>query len=253
VLTLLVYAGFLALSLWLLVSLEKQLGPTQSVLAELIARGAEFDALLAQFHLTNAKSLILYLVRIPNSVWLFQLFTILWYPVLVTLMSYDCISHDAGRGSLRFLLQRVSRPAYFLSKFLSHTLVYLFLQGIALTLLLFISSQMIDGFTMSAYGPSSLRYFIVFIPYLCCFLASAVWISSTTKRSGIALIRLHLLWIYFVLIGVKFPWATPLTSDVTLGLMMPEFGYGLIACVGFFGWMLGFLLLGLIPFARRDL
>jgi ABC-type transport system involved in multi-copper enzyme maturation permease subunit len=183
--------------------------------------------------------------------WIFQMFSLLWFPTLVALVSCDAIALDVYRGTLRYVLLRSTRSSYFAAKMVSHFVLYAVLQALSLVVVLVYSLW--DGSQGKAESLRlAVQYFIVFLPFLWCVLAATLFMSSFARRPMNALIRIHVLWVAFIFIVAVEPWASPLWSKLVLGLFVPFDNYPLMTAVGYTLWGALFSLVGLLIFKRRD-
>ena len=207
---------------------------------------------LSKFGLQDTLDFIVELSRYPASLWMFQIFSLLWLPTLVGLVSCDMVSIDIDRGTLRFVLQRSSRLAYYLSKGLAHLLLFITLQAISMIGLIVLCILTSKGFELQDYLTLGFRYFLISIPFIVFVVASTEWVSSWSRKPMSAILRLNILWVvFFVLLG-WYPDLSPLTQRSLIGLVLPFEQYGLLSAGSLLAWGAGFALLGLVGFVRRD-
>lgn len=207
---------------------------------------------LAKYGLQDTLDFIVELSRYPASLWMFQLFSMLWLPTVVGLVSCDMVSIDIDRGTLRFVLQRSSRLAYYLSKGLAHLLLFVGLQAISMIGLIVICAMTATNFELGDYLTLGARYLLVSIPFIVFVVASTQWVSSWTRKPMSAIVRLNILWvIFFVLLGWNAD-LSPLSQRSLVGLMLPFQTYGATSAISLIAWGMIFAVLGLIGFVRRD-
>jgi len=189
----------------------------------------------------------------PASVVISQLLFLLWFPTLVALVSCDMVAIDVYRGTLRFLLLRTSRLAYYFSKLFAHFLLYVMLYSITVVALIIVSAVRDPLFSFSLYaGPMALNA-LVLVSFLLFLVASTQFVSCWSSKPMNAVVRLHLLWIAFI--GVLFiaPWASPFWPTISTGLVAPVFGYEWQTVIGMLVWTAISCLGGLAIFMRRAL
>jgi len=249
--TLIFYLVILMLAVQWFSRLQLRMEPLTNVLAA----GPQLERLRAQLDqlgLAGALDFIIELSRYPASLWMFQVFTLLWLPTIVGLVSCDMVAMDIDRGTLRFVLQRSSRLAYYAAKTVAHAALFIGLQLVSFLGLIGWCWFSSPHFALADYVGLSARYFAVSIPFILFVVASTEWISSWSRRPMSAIIRLNVLWvIFFALLG----WRTalsPLGPDGTVGLVLPfaEYFWGSIA--SFLGWAVGFAAIGLVGFLWRE-
>ncbi|MBX7143958.1 MAG: hypothetical protein K1X79_05860 [Oligoflexia bacterium] len=242
----------IAASLWLIFRVQAVLGGGFAHLDTSSPGYQELSRLVRQWGLEEAFAVFVSMSQVPDALWIFQIFSLLWFPTLVALISCDLVSIDIYRGTLRFLLLRTSRAGYFFGKMLSHFLLYVILQALSTALMFLIALRMDPAFTAAETARLGLQYFVVFVPFIWCMLAATQWISSWSRRPMSAMVRAHLMWVIFLVVAVKASWLTPFWSDMVLGMFSPYGAYPLKALLGYAAWGLGFTLLGYLGFARRD-
>ena len=245
------YTMVILLSVWLLFKMQGTLGGSGEIDLN-NSESTEFADALNRLGAKEAFELFLQLSRLPTTLWIFQLFSLLWFPTLVALVSCDCIALDVYRGTLRFILSRASRPAYYFGKLISHLALYCVLQFVSLATVLIYSACVMNDFKVRPYLSLAIEYFLVFIPFLFCTVAATQWISSMSRRPMNALIRIHVLWVAFIFVVAIVPWASPLWGEIALGLFAPFGQYPLWSVIGYSIWGSIFTLAGLIWFMRRD-
>lgn len=207
---------------------------------------------LSKFGLQNTVDFIIELSRYPASLWMFQLFSLVWLPTLVGLVSCDMVSIDIDRGTLRFVLQRSSRLAYYLSKGLAHLVLFLSLQVASMVGLIVICAFTAQDFELGDYLALGARYFIVSIPFILFVVASTEWVSSWSRKPMSAILRLNILWVvFFVLLGWNGD-LSPLSQRSLVGLLLPFQEYFVSSMGSLLGWASAFGFLGLVGFLRRD-
>ena len=252
-LSLLIYVGVTLLLIWGLARAEQMVG---QMLGDPSVRGEQIRRMvdaLAKVAGQERANLLAKLLEQPSALWLFQMMVVFWLPSLVALVSSDMITVDVHRGTLRFLMLRSGRAAYYLGKFLAHFMLYALLQLVSMGVLLGLCSLYQRGFDLGRYGSSAALYFLMSLPYLACLVATASWVSSWSRRPMNALLWVHLIWIVFVVVLIFWPWASPFSFQYVAGLVAPFEGLRSQSVVGFLSWGLGFYLLGLVGFWRRQI
>jgi hypothetical protein len=251
VFTLIFYLVILALAVQWFSRLQLRFEPITNVLAA-APQLERLRAQLAQLGLAGTLDFIVELSRYPASLWMFQVFTLLWLPTIVGLVSCDMVAMDIDRGTLRFVLQRSSRLAYYAAKTLAHAALFIGLQLVSFFGLVGWCWFSTPNFALADYVSLSGRYFAVSIPFILFVVASTEWISSWSRRPMSAIIRLNVLWVvFFALLG----WRTvlsPLGPHATVGLVLPFAEYFWGSLTSFLGWGFGFAALGLLGFLRRE-
>jgi ABC-type transport system involved in multi-copper enzyme maturation permease subunit len=189
----------------------------------------------------------------PSSVVISQVLFLLWFPTLVALVSCDMVAIDVYRGTLRFLLLRTSRLAYYFSKLLAHFLLYLMLYGITVVALIVVSAARDPLFSVALYARPMALNAMVLVAFLLFLVASTQFVSCWSAKPMNAVVRLHLLWIAFI--GVLFiaPWASPFWSPISTGLVAPVFGHEWRTVLGMLVWTGISCVGGLTFFLRRAL
>jgi ABC-type transport system involved in multi-copper enzyme maturation permease subunit len=250
-LSLLVYVAVVAGSLWLLFRVQRVMGVN-------LIRPVDQEAYqrllfkMQEVGMGEVFTILVKLSQLPEMLWIFQLFSVLWFPTLVALVSCDAITVDVYRGTLRFLLLRTSRTAYYLGKFLAHTILYFVLQiaGILVVWVLsYFTYQRQDLWALSKF---SLYYAAVFVPYLMWLVAMTQLVSSWSRRPMSALVRVHVLWVLLIMLAIQWPKMTPLAGDLVYGLFAPFEHYPTAAFFGYLFWSILFFGCGLLGFLRRE-
>lgn len=253
-LSLLLYIGVIVVVVISLALIENRLMPTMAVFRQ---DSPERQALLEQVARYGWRSefeLVLKIGALPGPVVIMQLFSLLWFPTLVALVSCDMLAIDIYRGTLRFLLGRTGRSTYFFGKFAAHYLLYFLLQLFTLAALFAACLSSVANFNAAEYLSALLSYFGVFLVFLWFVVATTQFISCWSSRPMNAVIRLHLLWVVFVAAVFIYPKASPLNGEIVLGLVAAPFqGAGLKSAAHLSLWALGFTLAGLLLFRRRAL
>jgi len=189
----------------------------------------------------------------PLIISLFQFISLLWLPSLVALISCDVVAIDIYRGTLRFITLRASRLSYYVSKVIAHVLLFVLLQLVAVTLLLILCAINVEDFSLTAYLDPTIRYLVVYLPFVVMVVALTTWVSSWCNKPINALILLHVVWFAMVLLAAQQPEITPIYHVITRGLLLPvgtEMG---TAILGQLAWAAGFLTFGILGFTRRSI
>ncbi len=189
----------------------------------------------------------------PSPVVISQFLFLLWFPTLVALVSCDMIAIDVYRGTLRFVLLRTTRLAYFVSKTVAHLILYLILYVISIAVLLVLSVFRDPLFRIEWYARPVLLMAVAMVPFLLFLVASTQFVSCWSSKPMNAVVRLHLLWVLFFGLVFFIPWATPLWPKISLGLIAPFFGHQWLAIGGMLGWSALFGGCGWLLFRRRAL
>lgn len=251
--TLILYLVIVFLFLQLLVKMEEGVFPKLGMLSLQSPGNVALVSKLKSAGLNEALELAVKLSAWPKSFWLFQSFSIFWIPILISMVSCDMISIDIYRGTLRYVLTRTSREAYFVSKFLAHFLVFSFLHLFALVALTINAMITLDAFQFSNYLMPAIKYFLSFQPYLLVILSGTILISSFTRKPMNAFIRIQLFWSVFLFLLLIDPIFSPFYYKVTLGVFAP-FEFHLIDSALYSGvWAALFVGIALLGFSRRDI
>lgn len=251
-LSLILYALIILLSVWLLFKVHTTLGAGHGSIDLNSADNSELASTLDKLGARNLFEIFLRLSALPSTLWIFQIFSLIWFPTLVALVSCDSIALDVYRGTLRFVLSRSSRSAYYFSKMASHVILYAVLQLVSLLTVVAYSAVALDDFRWGVSLHLAVKYFLVFIPFLWCIVAATQFISSWSRRPMNALIRVHVMWVGFIFMLGFVPWASPLWAKIGVGLFVPFDNYPLFTLLGYSLWGVFFTTLGALFFTRRD-
>lgn len=251
-LSLVLYALIILLSVWLLFKVHSTIGTGRGSIDLDSPEHSDFASTLDKMGAREIFRTFLKLSDLPPALWIFQIFSLVWFPTLVGLVSCDSIALDVYRGTLRFVLLRSSRSAYYFSKLLSHFVLYAVLQALSLVMVLGYSLAAVPGTKFGQAFTLALEYFIVFLPFLWCVVAATQFVSSFSRRPMNALIRIHVLWIAFIFVVALVPWASPLWIKILVGLFVPFDNHPLVSAFGYSVWAMLFTLLGSVFFLRRD-
>jgi len=236
-----------------LVSVEEKISPTTGFFQAGGEMQEEILEFLQRAGIKEAFDLSVKLAEIPSPIVLFQILSILWLPMFVGLISSDMISLDYYRRTLRFLMSRTSREVYYVSKLMAHLFFFLVLQFLSMSILLIVCAIDIEAFFLRSALRQSVTYFVMIMPFIMFLVAATAFISSISKKPSTAVIRIQLLWIWFLLIMVFFPKASPFYYQYLLGVITPFYGYGTSSIVSLSLWAAGFVLAGLLIFSKRDI
>jgi len=251
VLSLALYIGVLGFSMHWFSRLQQRFEPV----TDLVKAGPKLDVLrqqLSGYGLEGTLDFVVELSRYPASLWMFQIFSLLALPAIVGLVSCDMVAMDIDRGTLRFVLQRSSRLAYYLAKCLAHTALFVGLQFISVAGLIVMCAVTNAQFNVGDYLRLGALYFGVAVPFIFFLVASTEWVSSWSRRPMSAIVRLNVLWmVFFVVLGWE-PLLSPLTSYSLIGLVLPFDRYLLESAASLLAWGAGFALIGLGGFLRRS-
>lgn len=217
--------------------------------ADALKRGVQ--ALGSQAH-PDVKSIVDDISSVPLSLLLVQLLTILWFPTLISLVSCDMVAIDVYRGTLRYILLRVSRVTYYVSKFLAHSFLFAVIHGLSLAILVIYVCLTVPEISFVEYSSMALRYGLVFVPAIMFLVAVTGLISSFCRKPLTALMLIQVFWVILVLLFFKWPHALPLSPKITSGLFAPSMKYVLPSVGGFLAWTAGFLAFGMLTFSRRE-
>lgn len=251
-LSLILYSLIILLSAWLLFKVHATLGAGRGPIDLDSPDHAELAKALDKMNARGLFDTFMRLGALPAALWIFQIFSLFWFPMLVGLVSCDCIALDVYRGTLRFVLLRSSRVAYYTAKMCSHFVLYAVLQLLSLLMVLLYSVVAVADSPFLPLLRLTVQYFLVFLPFLWCVVASTQFISSWSGRPMNALIRVHVMWVGFIFILAVAPWASPLWSKILVGLFVPFDGHPIASIFGYSAWGALFTLAGLLFFLRRD-
>ncbi|MFM1847320.1 MAG: hypothetical protein RL417_794, partial [Pseudomonadota bacterium] len=99
-LTLILYLIVLIAAMYWFSRAQQRFEPVTNVLAA-APQIEELRFQLSKFGLQDTVDFLIELSRYPAALWMFQLFSLLWLPTVVGLVSCDMISIDIDRGTLR--------------------------------------------------------------------------------------------------------------------------------------------------------
>lgn len=193
------------------------------------------------------------LTSVPAPIVIYQCLSLVVLPTLVAMVSCDMISIDIYRGTLRYVMLRASRSAYYGSKVLAHVVLYSALHLLTMLGLLFVLSKSDGSFSAFAHMPISLAYVGITVPAIWFMVALTAWVSSWCRRPISALLLIHLFWIVLLAVMVKWPEFTPFYSKITVGLVAPFEEFIPRTFAGMTAWALAFTAAGYSGFHRRDI
>lgn len=188
----------------------------------------------------------------PMALWAYQALSFLTLPTVASLVSGDAIAVDVQRGTLRFLLLRSSRSAYYCAKLLVHALLYIVLHSVGLLAVVGLSGWHLGQLDSGRWLPSTVRYLVTGAGLAVMLVAVTIAVSSVSRRPLTAILLLQLVWIAAWVLLAVVPMASPFYHPILLGTLAPFAGYLSTALLGYVGWTLGLLALGLIGFRRRN-
>ena len=231
------YLCFVALSIYGLRQIDDTI---QQVLQRAGAPASSTEELIKLLSQLEQKNLLARLLEWPIAYPLFQFFSLLVLPTLVALTSCDLISTDLSRGTLRFLMLRTTRAAYFFSKFLSHCFIYFVLHLVAVVLLTLTLLSFTESVTFADCMEPMLFSIGLMIPFILFLVATTQCVSTFTKRAFSTLLLLHILWLFVIPVTANL---LPLgmSAEVFAGLIAPFDGLGLEATGVLSGWAVAFL------------
>jgi hypothetical protein len=250
-LTLLLYLVVLVSAMYWFSKVQRHFEPVTNVLAA-APQIEELKQMLQKFELEDTVDFIIQLSHYPAALWMFQLFSLLWLPTVVGLVSCDMVAIDIDRGTLRFVLQRSSRLAYYLAKLMAHFLLFAGLQLVGMIGLVAICGVTVAQFKLADYAGLGALYFTVAVPFIFFVVASTAWVSSWTRKPMSAIVRLNVLWVVFFIMLGWWPHLSPLASTSMVGLFLPFDRYMWSSVGALTAWGSGFAALGLAGFLRRD-
>lgn len=253
ILSLTLYLGVIGVVMLALTYIEERLRPSLGLFS---VGGGQRNRLFEWAQMNGFEELARVVVEVgswPSSIVIAQAMFLLWFPTLVSLVSCDMIAIDVYRGTLRFLLLRTTRVAYFVAKTLAHLMLYGLLYALSVAVLLVLSAIRDPGFEIGRYLYALSRMSFVMVPYLVFLVASTQFVSCWSSKPMNAVLRLHLLWVLFLGVAFFVPWASPLWPTISLGLIAPVFGYQWLAAAGMVAWTVLFMLSGWLFFRRRAL
>ena len=105
-LSLILYSLIILLSAWLLFKVHSTLGAGRGTMDLDSPDHSELAKALDKMNARGLFETVLRLGTLPAALWIFQIFSLFWFPMLVGLVSCDCIALDVYRGTLRFVLLR---------------------------------------------------------------------------------------------------------------------------------------------------
>ncbi len=232
--------------------LESQMTVKLAQISNPEAQMAVIRDLMYQHGLQREYELMMALGKLPGAIVLMHIFTLLWLPTFVALVSCDMVATDLYRGTLRYLVVRTSRGAYYVSKLIAHFILYVILQIFALGGVFLICVQKAKDFNFENYFSATMVFFSIFLPYLWFLLATTIFISTLSAKPARTIMKLHLVWIAFLVLAYFSPDATPFSTEVVLGLVTPFFGLGIKSAVVLSLWAFGFSAAGFVYLWRRS-
>jgi ABC-type transport system involved in multi-copper enzyme maturation permease subunit len=250
-LSLLIYVAVVVGSLWAIFRVQRVFGfnmvhpPNAEAYQRLLEKMNEIG-------LGDTFAIFMKLTQFPEMLWIFQLFSVLWFPTLVALVSCDAVAVDIYRGTLRFILLRSSRLAYYLGKFVAHFGLYFILQLASLSAVWILTYAFYPDEDLGRLTKLTIYYVLVFVPFLAWLVALTQLVSSWSRRPMSALVRVHVLWVVLIVVASQVPQFTPLDGDLVFGLFAPFDAYPISTVVGYSLWTLVFLVVGLFGFIKRD-
>lgn len=208
--------------------------------------------LLSKLSIVSSQNMATELLSWPLSLPLLQFLLVLWLPTFVTLVSCDMVSTDLSRGTLRFILNRSTRRAYYVSKYLAHCFFHILLQALIFVLFVGATLAITHDVPVDRLFRPALTLFVLSVPYLCFLVAVTEAVSCLSKRPFVAILLLHIFW--SVVVGVIiFVRNQPLLRwEYFLGLIVPFQGYGADSFVAFSVWGFALLIIGMLNFQRRE-
>lgn len=234
---------------YLFVGMQRDFGVSTRKMEELL-NDTDFLQAMSSSAMHQLPTMMRYLATQPSAVWLFQLVGVLWYPIFITLLSFDAVASDYHRGTQRYVIQRASRASYLSSKYVSHSVFYIGLHCLALAMLYV--AAVVWGVPTGIVQPL-IMYGVVMIAFILVLTAATIFVSSTCRSAGKALIWIQLFWVGAIIAGIFAPWANPIRGDWLMGLVMPATPFGAAALVGFLGWTTVMAVISHLLWERRDL
>lgn len=180
------------------------------------------------------------MLKTPLPLLLYFLISIASLPFLIPTVSCDMISNDTYKGTQRFLLFRVSRTAYFLSKAIAHFILFLAVQLGLLVLLfgfcLFYAREIMD----IHFFANSFFLTLRLIPLILAFLAMTQFISSLISSPVKSLIINNLALLLMVILLAVQPVLSIFYQPIWAGLLSFEGNQILYSHLGFITWSILF-------------
>lgn len=252
-LSLLMYFFALAVSIWLILRLSLVVEVDFSRIDLNLPQFKPLRELLSKTGLLPYANSLFQLSSCPALLWIFQMFSVLWLPSLVALVSCDMVAIDIYRGTLRFLLLRTSRLAYFVSKLLSHALLYLVLHAASILAVIAVSLYYSSQFSLVATLLLALKYLLTIFPFILFVVAATLWVSCWSRGPMGAIIKLHVLWLLVIIVSAYAPAWTPFDFNLLVGMFVPFENYPIISVAGYLFWTLCISTVSWLGFAWRDL
>ena len=252
-LSLAVYLTVICVVVFGLAYTERRLFPTMNFFRVDNEHRSHFRSLFISRGYGQEFEMLLKTAQLPSAVVIMQIFSLLWFPTLVALLSSDMVSLDVYRKTLRYIILRTSRVTYYLSKMLGHVIFYLALQILTVSTLFAVCALNPVGFSRGQYLAALLRCLLVFTPFLWFLVASTQLISCWTARPAAAVLRMHLLWIAFIVLLYAAPSLSPINVYTVRGLISPFGAYAWESCARMALWAGFFTLLGCVSLDRKSL
>lgn len=179
---------------------------------------------------------------LPLSLVLMQLFSFLWLPTLISLLSCDIISLDVSRGTIRFLLLRATRSSYLFGRVAAHTLAGLIIHALTMIFLYLLSVYFAPGHKLAEFWSVCLLYLWVALPFLFLSVAISALVSSFTRRTLVSLLLIQVVWLALMLALRVHPLLSPFQEVLVVGFFNPQGGEYWYAVGGFWVWGILFYL-----------
>lgn len=244
----LVFAILLGIIIWAIPSLNYS---TQSLNVNLLVFNLEapklfdLEQLLDHFGFENAGTLAAQAWQIPSAFWIAQLLLFGFYPLLLSIITADCITRDLQRGTLRLILCRSTRLIYFFAKLLAHLALLLLLLIVALLTVFIVVTVKHEHPADFNFVKILFNYFAVSSTYALACLALTLLVSATCRRVKDALLRIQLVWTFVILLTPMLLNLSLLGPQALLGFMLPFGTLAYSAITIFIGWS---MLLGTAAF-----
>lgn len=194
----------------------------------------------------------------PYALWMMLIATLWLVPLLVALMTFDAVSGELQRGTVRFWAVRARRSSYLLGKVLGAWLAVLAV-SLAMNVIVWITAATVghqSAFYIVGWG---LRFFAVVVPVTAAWCSIAVLVGSQLKTPMVSLLTIcatfFAFWVLHIAAAMTkngwFNWAYPSAYDALFLSPDPgDIGRGLLGIAVIIGLSIG---AAIFAFDRRDL
>jgi ABC-type transport system involved in multi-copper enzyme maturation permease subunit len=194
----------------------------------------------------------------PYALWMMLVATLWLAPLLVALMTFDAVSGELQRGTVRFWVVRARRSSYLIGKLLGTWLAVLAV-SLAMNVIVWVTAAVIGHQSALYIVGWGLRFFAVVVPVTAAWCSIAVLIGSQVKTPMLSLMTICVAFFGFWVAHIAatfsgnewLKWAYPSAYDALLLSPDPsDVGRGLLGIGVIIAISLG---AATVAFERRDL